>query len=151
DPDVDGAAAEVPAGGLGERLAAEVPGPRRSRPDLVPVLRLDDGCVVARVGDAAERREFLVPDPVREREEVRELRGGLPGRVQWMGAGGRDDGGRGVGARGEVPGAGPPALVRAPGAADGGREGAGGGGREVVRHGSPSRPVAPGEGRIAEA
>ncbi len=61
---------QTPAGRVGERLAAQVPRPDRLRPDLVPVLRLDDGRLVAGYRDATKRGNVLVPDPLRERQEV---------------------------------------------------------------------------------
>ena len=41
-------------------------GPRRPRPDLVPLLRLDDRRLLARRRDAPQRRVVLVPDPLRD-------------------------------------------------------------------------------------
>ncbi len=49
----------------------EVQKPGRARPDLVPLLRLDDGHLVPWQRDASERRELLVPHPLRQRQEVR--------------------------------------------------------------------------------
>ncbi len=56
--------------GVGQRLAPQVQRAGRARPDLVPLLRLDDGRLVARLRDAPERRVVLVPDPVCQRQEV---------------------------------------------------------------------------------
>jgi hypothetical protein len=82
---------EVQAVRMDQLQPPEVRGPRRARPHLVPVLRLDDGRVFAGRGDAAERRIVLVPDPVLRREEVRQLPHRFPRHRTRLGASRRDD------------------------------------------------------------
>ena len=76
---------------LGLRIAPEVRRPHQPRPDLVPLLRLDDRCLVARLGDTAQRRIILVPHPILQPREVRQLPGRLSRRRRRMGFRRRND------------------------------------------------------------
>ena len=58
----------------------QVPWPGRPRPDLVPLLRLDDRRLVAGLGDAQERRILLVSHPFCQRQKMRQLPPRLPRR-----------------------------------------------------------------------
>ncbi|CAA9431137.1 MAG: hypothetical protein AVDCRST_MAG64-3542, partial [uncultured Phycisphaerae bacterium] len=76
---------QLPPGRVGQRHAPEVRRPRRPRPHLVPLLRLDDRRLRARRRDAPKRRVVLVPDPLPRRQEVRPLQARLPRRRPRLG------------------------------------------------------------------
>ena len=112
--DLAGRPAPLPERRLGQRLATQVLRPGRPRPDLVLILRLDDRHLVARDRDAAKRRELLVPHPLRQRQEMRQLHHRFPRPGPRLGPRQRRHGRRRADPGNNVP---PPARAPAPGSA----------------------------------